>query len=194
MRRLLILIPALVALCGCDGGLYYQTRYIPTDIESSFAIESLVWGGDSQVIELPAAPPDIEGDHRARVDCVYPYQKFKGQAVVAIGDAQVRSSAGSDGQPIGKMSDLDRPVGPDVAVRGPKIAVYANSPYQPGLPSASGGPTVSTFDHRPRTKAVTEKADVMPRGGFNANGNPYCCGDGPGQAETVSPVTSTQKK
>ena len=45
-----------------------------------------------------------------------------------------------------------------------------------------------------RTKAVTETADVMPRGGFNANGNPYCCGDGPGQADTVSPVTSTQKK
>jgi hypothetical protein len=194
MRRLLILIPALAVLCGCDGGLYYQTRYIPTDIESSFAIESLAWGGDSEVIELPAAPPDVDGVHRARVDCTYPYQKFKSQTVVAIGDAQVRSLAGNDGQPIAKTSDLDHPVGPDVAMRGPKVAVYANSPYQPGLPSASGSPTVSAMDRRPHTKAVTETADLVPRGGFNANGNPYCCGDGPPKDEQAAPTTSTQKK
>lgn len=184
MRRLLILLPAL-ALVGCGGnGLYYQTRYIPTDIDSAFALS-----GGGEVAELPAAPPDIEGTHPERKDCAYPYQKFKPIGKVQIKPAATRSLGGHDGQAIADTDDRMRLTGPDVALPGPRVALYANSPYEKGVTQTSFYQPVADTDRRPRsTTGAGTDVNANPQkvdGGLNSkNYDPYCCGDGPGKGTT----------
>jgi hypothetical protein len=185
MRRLTILLPALAALTGCGDGLYYQTRYIPTDIESAFAIES--WGGGEE-IELPAAPPDLEGLHPERKDCAHPYQKFKPLGKVATKGDAVRSNGGTDNLTLGAEDDRMRLSGPDVALNGPKTAVYGDSPFALGVSHKAMGPKDGATDARPRS-TTGAGTDTIPatavNGGLNSkNYEPYCCGDGPGQGTT----------
>jgi hypothetical protein len=182
MRRLLLLlplVPALTLMSGCgDSGIYYQTRYIPTSIDSAFAIESATWFGDSQVIELPASPPDLEGEHRARADCAYPYQKFKPIAVVGVGEEQVRSLGGGSLQELAATDSRVHPIGPGVAMKGAPFAAQQNSPYTKGLTNPSMGPDVADTDRRPRSvTGGVQGGDPAGRGGFNWNYNPYCCGE-----------------
>lgn len=183
MRRLLILLPAL-ALVGCGDGLYYQTRYIPTDIDSAFALS-----GGGEVAELPAAPPDIDGTHPARKDCTYPYQKFKPIGKVQIKPDATRSLSGHDGQAIADTDDRMRLAGPDVALPGPPVALYANSPYEKGVTQTSFYQPVADTDRRPRsTTGAGTDVNANPQkvdGGLNSkNYDPYCCGDGPGKGTT----------
>jgi hypothetical protein len=189
MRRLLLLAPLLVAMTGCNDGLYYQTRYIPTDIDSSFTVESVTWNGDREVIELPAAPPDLDATHKPRVDCAYPYQKFKPGPLVATKDEAVRSNGGVEITNVVVMSSYTRPTGPTVAMTGgPATALYANSPYEPGVTQKSFKVVVGDMDERPRstTGAGTDTAELQKvNGGMNSkNYNPYCCGDGYGKGTT----------
>ena len=188
MRRLLLLAPVLAAMTGCGDGLYYQTRYIPTDIDSSFTVESLTWGGDKEVIELPAAPPDINAEHRPRIDCQYPYQKFKPTPVVAMKKEAIRSQDGGENLKVATMSDYQRPTGPTVPLTGPKLAAYANSPYAIGVTHTAFKVDVGGNDTRPRstTGAGTDTIDpIKVEGGLNSkNYNPYCCGDGFGTGTT----------
>ena len=184
MRRLLILMPALMTLVGCGDGLYYQTRYIPTDIDSAFAMSF-----DGEVAELPAAPPDIEGTHRPRKDCAYPYQKFKPLGKVQVKPDAIHSSGGSDGQLIGDYDDRMRLNGPDHALPGAKTAVFANSPYAPGVTQSAFLQPAGDTDRRPHstTGAGTNVTGnpVTVNGGLNSkNYEPYCCGDGPGKGTT----------
>lgn len=183
MRRLLFLLPAL-ALVGCGDGLYYQTRYIPTDIDSAFAL-----AGGGEEIELPAAPPDIEGVHPPRKDCAYPYQKFKPIGKVQIKPDPIRSTSGGDNYQIAGTDDRMRLTGPETALPGPKVALYANSPYAPGVTQKAFYQPVADTDRRPRstTGAGTDVSaqPVKVDGGLNSkNYEPYCCGDGPGQGTT----------
>jgi hypothetical protein len=191
MRRLTLLVPLALALVGCgDGGLYYQTRYIPTDIDSSFAVESVTWNGDREVIELPAAPPNLEGDAEPRADCEYPYQKFKPAPVVAQKKAAVASNGGGELIVPGKMSDFERPVGPTVALAGSvRQANYANSPYEKGVTPTAFPQPIGSTDTRPHsTTGVGTNVTGNPQpvdGGLNSkNYNPYCCGDGYGEGTT----------
>lgn len=182
MRRLLILtalVPALSLMTGCgESGLYYQTRYIPTSIDSAFAIEGATWGGDSQVIELPASPPDLEGEHRARADCVYPYQKFKPVAVVGVHAAEVKSLGGGSAQEVAATDTRVHPIGPSVALKGSPYAAYQNLPYAKGVTNPAMGPAVADTDHRPRSvTGGVQGGDPAGRGGWNWNYNPYCCGE-----------------
>jgi hypothetical protein len=183
MRRLLILLPAL-ALVGCGDGLYYQTRYIPTDIDAAFALSF-----DGEVAELPAAPPDIDGTHPQRKDCTHPYQKFKPLGKVQIKPDPIRSLSGHDAQEVAAYDDRMRLTGPDVALPGPRVALYANSPYAPGVRQAAFYQPVAATDTKPRstTGAGTEvnANPVKVDGGLNSkNYDPYCCGDGPGDGTT----------
>jgi hypothetical protein len=183
MRRLLILLPAL-ALVGCGDGLYYQTRYIPTDIDSAFALSS---GGEES--ELPASPPDLEGTHPERKDCTHPYQKFKPIGKVQIKPDQIRSTSGIESVKIADTDDRMRLSGPEYALPNPKIAVYANSPYAPGVTQAAFYQPQGNTDTRPRstTGAGTDvnANPVKVDGGLNSkNYDPYCCGDGPGKGTT----------
>ncbi len=184
MRRLLILMPALMTLVGCGDGLYYQTRYIPTDIDSAFAMSF-----DGEVAELPAAPPDLEGTHRERKDCTYPYQKFKPIGKVQIKPDAIRSGGGTDNLLIADWDDRMRLSGPDTALPGPKTAVFGNSPYTPGVTQSAFKQAIADTDRRPRsttgagTDVNVNKLDVD--GGLNSNNfNPYCCGGGPGEGTT----------
>ena len=184
MRRLSLLLPALVLLAGCGDGLYYQTRYIPTDIDSAFALTS---GGEE--IELPAAPPDIDGEHPARKDCTHPYQKFKPIGKVQVKPAAIRSLGGGDMLQIADTDDRMRLSGPDVAMPGPKVAVYGNSPYAPGVTQKAFPQPIADTDRRPysTTGAGTHVTaqPVKVDGGLNSkNYDPYCCGDGPGEGTT----------
>jgi hypothetical protein len=185
MRRLLILLPAL-ALVGCGDGLYYQTRYIPTDIDSAFALSS---SSDGEVIELPAAPPDIEGTHPERKDCAHPYQKFKPIGKVQIKADPIRSTSAGDTQLVATYDNRMRLTGPDVSLPAPKVVAYANSPYAPGVTQKAFYQPVGNTDTRPRS-TTGAGTDVNPNpqavnGGLNSkNYDPYCCGDGPGQGTT----------
>ena len=183
MRRLLILLPAL-ALVGCGDGLYYQTRYIPTDIDTAFALTS---GGEE--IELPAAPPDLDGTHPERKDCAYPYQKFKPIGKVQIKPDEIRSTGGGDNLQIVATDDRMRLTGPLVAMPGPKLVAYANSPYAPGVTQKSFYQPIVDTDRRPHsTTGAGTNLTVQPvkiDGGLNSkNYDPYCCGGGPGQGTT----------
>jgi hypothetical protein len=185
MRRLTLLVPLVIALTGCgDGGLYYQTRYIPTDIDSSFAVESVTWNGDREVIELPAAPPDLEGTNDPRVDCEYPYQKFKPTPVVGQKKDSIKSNGSGEIVVTGKMSDYVRPSGPIVELAGkPKMSNYSNSPYQKGVTHHVMALPVGDTDTRPRsiTGAGTDVNvnTQLIEGGLNSkNYNPYCCDGG----------------
>jgi len=183
MRRLLILLPAL-ALVGCGDGLYYQTRYIPTDIDSAFALSF-----DGEVAELPASPPDIEGTHAERKDCTHPYQKFKPLGKVQIKPAQIHSAGGVDNLLIVATDDRMRLTGPEYSLPTPKIATYANSPYAPGVTQAAFYQPPADTDRRPHstTGAGTDVNGnpVKVSGGLNGNNfDPYCCGDGPGKGTT----------
>lgn len=184
MRRLLILMPALMALVGCGDGLYYQTRYIPTDIDTAFAMSS-----DGEVSELPAAPPDIDGTHPQRKDCVRPYQKFKPIGKVQTKPDAIRSGGGTDNQLISDYDDRMRLNGPDRALPGPKTAVFANSPYTPGVTQSAFLQPVADTDRRPHsTTGAGTRVNGNPvtvDGGLNSkNYDPYCCGDGPGKGTT----------
>lgn len=182
MRRLLILtalVPALSLMTGCgESGLYYQTRYIPTSIDSAFAIEGVTWGGDPQVIELPASPPDLEGEHRARADCAYPYQKFKPVAVVGVHAEEVKSLGGGSMQEIAATDTRVHPTGPTVALKGSPYAAHQNLPYAKGVTNPAIGPDVADTDRRPRSvTGGVQGGDPAGRGGWNWNYNPYCCGE-----------------
>lgn len=184
MRRLLFLMPALVLLAGCGDGLYYQTRYIPTDIDSAFA---LAGSGDEN--ELPAAPPDIDGVHAARKDCTYPYQKFKPIGKVQIKPDAIRSTGGAENLQIADTDDRMHLTGPEVSLPGPKIAVYGNSPYAPGVTQRAFYQPVADTDRRPHsTTGAGTDVPANPAqvgGGLNSkNYEPYCCGDGPGKGTT----------
>jgi hypothetical protein len=183
MRRLLILLPAL-ALVGCGDGLYYQTRYIPTDIDAAFALSF-----DGEVAELPAAPPDLEGTHPERKDCAHPYQKFKSIGKVQVKPDQIRSLGGVEGPTLAGTDQRMRLSGSSTALPGAKTAVYANSPYAPGVTQTSFYQPVSSTDTRPRsTTGAGTDVNANPQavnGGLNSkNYEPYCCGDGPGQGTT----------
>lgn len=182
MRRMLLLltlVPALALMSGCgESGLYYQTRYIPTSIDSAFAIESATWFGDSQVLELPASPPALDGEHRARADCARPYQKFKPIAVVGIGDEQIRSLGGGSTQEIAATDVRIHPVGYTSAMRNQPSSGYQNLPYAKGVTNPALGPEVGDTDHRPRSvTGGVQGVDPSGRGGWNWNYNPYCCGE-----------------
>lgn len=176
---LLILVPVLALMSACgESGLYYQTRYIPTSIDSAYAIDSATWFGDSQVLELPASPPDIDGEHRARADCVRPYQKFKPVAVVGVHAEEVRSLSGGSIQEIGAEDNRIHPVGSAVAMKGAPYAAYKNLPYAKGVTNPAMGPAVGDSDHRPRSvTGGVQGGDPAGRGGWNWNYNPYCCGE-----------------
>jgi len=184
MRRLLILMPVLMALVGCGDGLYYQTRYIPTDIDSAFALSY-----DGEVAELPAAPPDIDGDHAKRKDCVHPYQKFKPLGKVQMKPDAIHSNGGTDNLQVAAYDDRMHLNGPDKALLGPKTAVFANSPYAPGVTQSAFLQPVADTDRRPHstTGAGTDVNGnpLKVDGGLNSkNFDPYCCGDGPGKGTT----------
>ena len=194
MRRLLILlplVPALTLMSGCgEGGLYYQTRYIPTSIDSSFAIEGALWGGDSQVLELPAAPPDLDSEHRPRPACAHPYQKFKPITVVGVGPEQVRSLGGGSTQEIGAEDTRIHLTGADVAMKGAGLAAYQNLPYAKGVTNPAMGPDVGDTDRRPRSvTGGVQGGDPSGRGGWNWNYNPYCCGE-----QVIDPNASLKPK
>lgn len=174
-----VLIPALVLMTGCgESGLYYQTRYIPTNIDSAYAIEKVTWFGDAEVLELPASPPDLDGEHRARADCARPYQKFKPIAVVGVGDEQVRSLGGGSTQEIAATDVRPHPVGSTVAMRDIPNSAYQNLPYAKGVTNPAMGPEVADTDRRPRSvTGGVQGVDPNGRGGWNWNYNPYCCGE-----------------
>jgi hypothetical protein len=188
MRRLLLLAPVLAALTGCGDGLYYQTRYIPTDIDSAFAVESLTWNGDREVIELPAAPPDIEAANPPRVDCQYPYQKFKSSPMVGMSKEGGRSYAGVDTTTVGTMATYERPSGSTTAMPEPKVATYANSPFALGVSHSAFNAQVGATDTRPRSTSgagTDTTTNVEINGGLNSkNYNPYCYGTGFGTGTT----------
>ncbi len=194
MRRLLILlplVPALTLMSGCgESAVYYQTRSIPTSIDSAYAIESATWFGDKEVLALPASPPDLDGEHRPRADCARPYQKFKPIAVVGIGDDQVRSLGGGSTQEIAVTDARVHPVGSTVAMKNAASSGYQNLPYAKGVTNPALGPEVADTDRRPRSvTGGVQGVDPNARGGWNWNYNPYCCGE-----HTIDPDASLKPK
>ncbi len=180
MRRLVLLVPVLALLGGCSEDMYYQTRYIPTDIESTYSLSAQVgWSGDREVYELPAAPPDLDGTHRPRADCAYPYQKFKSDPIVGYADEHPRSSTDIGLTNPGGYDDRVRPDGPRVGMQAPPVyATDGRPPYHSQVPETSDYKQAGLSDWRPHSVTSSHEVEPQSVGGWNARANPYCCGDG----------------
>jgi hypothetical protein len=177
MRRLLVVMPVLLALTGCGDGMYYQTRYIPTGADTYYSME------------LPAAPPDLEGEHPAREECVYPYQKFKTIGKVQYKAEDIHSNGGTDGATIANTDQRMRMDGPTKPLPGPAVMAVSTSPYVAGLTQPSFQQQAGGKDLRPHSTTgagtdVTATPITVDGGANSKNYNPYCCGDGPGTGTT----------
>ncbi len=182
MPRLVMLLPVLALLGGCSESLYYETRYIPTDIDSSYSVASqATWSGDREVYELPAAPPDLESEQAARVRCTYPYQKFKPTPIVAIHPDDVHSSTDIGQVQYGSTDTRVHPSGPTVPLHDSPYFATDSRPNNPGIPPALNNPKVGMTDDRPHsaTGAGSNAIPAIPASGWNENFNPYCCGQVP---------------
>jgi hypothetical protein len=193
MRLPLLALPALaLALGGCSESLYYDTRYVPTDIESTYSVSARIgWSGDREVYELPAAAPDIENEQKARVRCTYPYQKFKPQTIAGMGLDEVHSSTDIGEVAYGGYDDRIHPTGPTVPLHEAPYFATDGRPSNPGLPPALGNPVVGMYDDRPRSNTSILTTEPMKTVDWNSNYNPYCCGDAPRQpaaAPALAPV------
>ena len=181
MRRLLIVLPAsllaMLALTGCGDGMYYQTRYIPTDPGSYYSME------------LPAAPPDLEGEHPAREECVHPYQKFKTIGKVKYKADDIHSNGGADGFTIAnndqrlRMSGPDRPL-PGTAIMAESTKPSATGVIPPAFPQLFGGKDLRPHSTTGAGTGVTGAPITIEGGANSKNYNPYCCGDSPSTGTT----------
>lgn len=144
-------------LSGCaeDRGerAYYRTRYVPENIDGTYTgIQRAQWKGDKEVFELPAAPPALDGEHYARVNCEKPGPRFKGQAMVGLGD-EVRGDSRIELAAIGAMDTRPVPVGaldplPGYAIGG----MHDGAPhgiYDTTMPKQD----IAVMDSRPRVIA-----------------------------------------
>jgi hypothetical protein len=198
LRLPLLALPVLaLALGGCSESLYYDTRYVPTDVESSYSLSSrIAWSGDREVYELPAAAPDIDNEQKPRVRCTYPYQKFKPQTIAGMGLDQVHSSTDIGEVAYGGFDDRIHPSGPTVPLHDAPYFATDSRPGAPGIPPALGNPKVGGYDTRPRSNTSILTTEPVPKVDWNSNANPYCCGDGPGDAQrkpTAAPALAPVK-
>lgn len=180
MPRLLLLIPALALLGGCSESLYYETRYIPTDIESTYTVSARAsWSGDREVYELPAAPPDLDSEQGPRKRCAYPYQKFKPLPIVAVHPDEVHSSTDIGQVQYGSTDTRIHPTGPTKLLHEPPSYATDSRPGEPGIPPALMNPKIGMTDTRPHstTGVGTNEIPPVPYTGWNENFNPYCCGN-----------------
>jgi hypothetical protein len=182
MRRATPLVIALVsvatwALTGCGGGnerLYYQTRAIPTDVESSYgSVQRQQWQGDPSVYELPAAAPAYEDEHRARRTCVLPGPRFKSPPIVGVHE-DVRGSSDPTIQPAGGYDHRPQPLGP-IGPGDAQIAGRLGDAPPAGLTQHSHWQTVGDWDSR---NAPNRGSDVIPPTPMGASRDPapedYC--------------------
>jgi hypothetical protein len=178
-------LPALaLALGGCSESVYYDTRYVPTDVESSYSLSARMgWSGDREVYELPAAAPDIDNEQKPRVRCTYPYQKFKPQTIAGMGRDEVHSTADIGEVAYGGYDDRIHPTGPTVPLHEAPYFATDGRPSNPGIPPALGNPIVGTYDERPHSKTSIITTEPVKAADWNRNYNPYCCGDGPDDAQ-----------
>jgi hypothetical protein len=185
MRLPLLALPALaLVLGGCSEGVYYDTRYIPTDVESTYSLSAqLSWHGDREVYELPAAAPDIDNEQKPRVRCTYPYQKFKPQTIAGMGLDQVHSSTDIGEVAYGGYDDRIHPTGPTVPLHQAPNFATDGRPYNTGAPLPQYNPRVAGYDERPHSNTSIITIEPIPTTGWNSNANPYCCGDAPDNAQ-----------
>lgn len=147
-----ILVVAALLAAGCANRReVYQARYIPTSGDAVFAsYERARWKGDKEVFELPANPPGLEEDHRARMECQQPGPQFKPQTMLGIdkGGPVPNSEVGL--QPMVRMSDLapGAGVGPD---KPQTIFVQSmRAPNYP-VPPEIAARDLAAWDGRPRS-------------------------------------------
>jgi hypothetical protein len=191
MPRLMFLIPVLAMLGGCSESLYYETRYIPTDIESTYSVSARAsWSGDREVYELPAAPPDLASEAAPRQRCAYPYQKFKPVPIVSVHPDDVHSSTDIGQVQYGSTDTRVHPSGPTVPLHEPPNFATDSRPGEEGIPPALMNPKIGMTDVRPHSTTGKETSAVppVPYTGWNENFNPYCCGNV--APTTPSPATS----
>lgn len=177
MRRSTIMLPVLLLLAGCgDSTMYYQTRYIPSADESFTTAGRLGYSADDEVYELPAQPPTVDGEHRKRVDCAVPGQKFKPQAKVAFAPEEVRGNGPTEGPVVVAEDARMHPVGPDRSLKDVPVAKTENQPFEGVNPTKHEIIATAVTDARPHsaTGAGTERIPVLAVDGLK-DGNPYCC-------------------
>jgi len=145
---------AVLLLAGCSGQserLYYSTRYIPTDVESSYSsVQREQWKGDPTAYELPASSPALEDEHYVRRTCTLPGPKFKAQQVVGM-RGEVRGSSAPSAQVAGGMDKRPIPLSSQGPDKGYPVARMGDVP-----PTSLGERTqwqqVGAADSRPEAK------------------------------------------
>lgn len=158
MSRLLLLVSAVAALAlsGCGDRserAYYRSRYVPENIEDTYStVKRAQWRGDSEVYELPATPPALDGVHYERVNCDLPGPKFKAQTVAGIGGEVVGTSR-PEGTLVGAMDTRPVPVGALDPLPGYAVGGQSHIPPKGVYDTTYPVQDPSGFDRRPRVIA-----------------------------------------
>lgn len=160
MRRAILLCAGLMVIAGCGDPsqrAYYSTRYVPTSSESSYsASERAKWQGDLSTYELPAAPPDLDGEALARSECERPGPQFKSQRVVGVhgeapasGQANYQEPGGWDKRPV-PLGALGPLPGYTAGIqRGPDVAGISQPNWHTKAGTWDTRPVIETPDTRP---------------------------------------------
>lgn len=156
MRRALLLCSGLAILAGCGDTserAYYRSRYVPTSSETAYsAAERSKWKGDLTVYELPAAPPDLDGEALARGECERPGPKMKPQPVVGL-HGEVAGTQYVALQEAGGMDKRPVPVGALGPLPG-YVAGIQRGPDVGGIEPPNFYTKAGDWDSRPPTSGI----------------------------------------
>ncbi len=130
-----LLVTAAVAslgLGGCADNAYYQTRYTPTSSDESYSVtERMFWTEDREVYGLPANPPalatgetDGSDDHRKRLECQQPGQRFKSLQVATGNGSEIHGTSLVDSPTLVAQGDEQSGRGPGPDRRLPIAGEY----------------------------------------------------------------------
>ncbi|MEK7413119.1 MAG: hypothetical protein AAB263_07365 [Planctomycetota bacterium] len=121
--HLLLLAIAVILCSGCDPAV--QARSQPTSVEEVFGVFSRISNIESEVYELPAAPPDLAGEARAKRPCRPPGQLMKPTSMAAFQDTYTHERRGDSTA----MGAWDEPL---LKSPGPGPA-YAIASWEPAM-------------------------------------------------------------
>jgi hypothetical protein len=170
MRRLLPIIPVILALAGCNEAV--QARQAPTSIDEAYGWFSRSSGvKDPEMYELPARPINLASEPLNR-SCRPPGQRFKPVSLVALSPERISYQTLTPTQMAAYDDDLPTvtplPPMPAYAIAGWEDAWVAG-PREPTNPPAVGG-----YDPAPQPKRSVYRHPAMKMGAYEPNGWSWC--------------------
>jgi hypothetical protein len=142
---------AVVLISGCASDReVYQTRYVPTS-SAYTSLDRARWGGDPEVVALPAKAPALGETHYPRRKTLPPGPEWK---PVTMGEMDYSDHTGHMvyAEPNTLVNYDERPMPPDAPTTIEANRIYANgTPPPAGIGQPSHTVPVGDWDGRPRT-------------------------------------------